>query len=69
VAEVLPPDTLLARTWELAEHLARRPLLLRYTRLFLTDVLSWRMHDLLAIGLAWKMLAPSEQPQALRVAT
>jgi enoyl-CoA hydratase/carnithine racemase len=31
--EVLPPDKLMARAWELAENLARRPtLLLRYTR-------------------------------------
>ena len=36
VAEVLPPDKLVARAWELAEDLARRPtLLLRYTRLLL----------------------------------
>jgi enoyl-CoA hydratase/carnithine racemase len=66
VAEVLPPDTLLARMWELAEHLARRStLLLHYTGLLLTEALRRQMHDLLAIGSAWEMLAPSEQPQAL----
>jgi enoyl-CoA hydratase/carnithine racemase len=69
VAEVLPPETLLARIRELAAHLARRStLLLHYTGLFLTEALRWQMHDLLAIGSAWEMLAPSEQPQALRVA-
>src|SRR5499433_3827315 len=40
VGEVLPPDRLLPRAWELAEDLARRPtLLLRYTRLLLTEAL------------------------------
>src|SRR5437870_10563887 len=34
VAEILPPDKLLARAWELAEELARKPTLrLAYTRL------------------------------------
>ena len=38
VAEVLPPDQLMARAWELAEDLAKRPTLaLRYTRLILTE--------------------------------
>src|SRR5690349_10495723 len=47
VAEVLPVDKLLARAWELAQDLARRPtLLLRYTRLLLTQALRRHMHDL-----------------------
>jgi len=63
VAEVLPPDKLLSRAWELAEDLARRPtLLLRYTRLLLTQVLRRQMHDLLGYGLGMEMLALGEKP-------
>ena len=65
VAEVLPPDKLLARAWELAEDLARRPiLLLRYTRLLLTQALRRHMHDLLGYGLGMEMLALGEKPEA-----
>ena len=40
VAEVLPPDKVLARAWEHAEALAAKPtLLLRYTRLMFTEYL------------------------------
>jgi enoyl-CoA hydratase/carnithine racemase len=64
VAEVLPPDKLLARAWELAEDLARRPtLLLRYTRLLLTEALRRQMHDLLGYGLGMEMLALGEKPE------
>ena len=64
VAEVLPPDKLLARAWELAEDLARRPtLLLRYTRLLLTEDLRRQMHDLLGYGLGMEMLALGEKPE------
>src|SRR5207253_3231477 len=53
VAEVLPADKLLARAWELAEDLVRKPtLLLRYTRLLFTEYLRRQMHDLLGYGLA-----------------
>jgi enoyl-CoA hydratase/carnithine racemase len=63
VAEVLPPDRLLARAWELAEDLARRPaLLLRYTRLLLTEALRRQMHDLLGYGLGMELLALGEKP-------
>src|SRR5205814_10676899 len=62
VAEVLSPDKLLARAWELAEDLAKRPtLLLRYTRLLLTEKLRREMHDLLGYGLGMEMLARSEE--------
>jgi len=65
VAEVLPPDKLLARAWELAEDLAKRPtLLLRYTRLLLTEKLRREMHDLLGYGLGMEMLALIEKPEA-----
>jgi enoyl-CoA hydratase/carnithine racemase len=64
VAEVLPPDRLLARAWELAEDLARRPtLLLRYTRLLLTEALRRQMHDLLGYGLGMELLALGEKPE------
>jgi len=64
VAEVLPPDKLLARAWELAEDLARRPtLLLRYTRLLLTQALRRQMHDLLGYGLGMELLALGEKPE------
>ena len=59
VAEVLPPDKLMARAWELAEDLTRKPtLLLRYTRLLFTEYLRRQMHDLLGYGLAMESLAP-----------
>jgi enoyl-CoA hydratase/carnithine racemase len=63
VAEVLPADRLLARAWELAEDMARRPtLLLRYTRLMLTEHLRKRMQELLGYGLAMESLAIMEKP-------
>jgi len=63
-AEVLAPDRLLARAWELAEGLAKKPtLLLRYTRLLLTEQLRRQMHDLLGYGLAMESLALFEKPE------
>ena len=65
VAEVLPPEKLMARAWELAEDLARKPtLLLRYTRLLLTEYLRRQMHDLLGYGLGMESLALIEKPEA-----
>ena len=62
---MLPPDQLMARAWELAEDLARRPLLLlRYTRLLLTEYLRRQMQDLLGYGLGMEMLALIEKPEA-----
>ncbi len=62
VNEVLPADQVLARAWEHAEALARRPtLLLRYTRLMFTEYLRKRMQDLLGYGLAMEGLALMEQ--------
>ena len=64
VAEVLPPDKLMARAWELAEGLAKKPTLaLRYTRLLLTEYLRRQMHDLLGYGLGMEMLALLEKPE------
>lgn len=67
VAEVLPRDRLLPRAWELAEDLAQKPpLLLRYTRVLLTQELKRQMHGLLGYGLALEGMAVAEQTQAER---
>lgn len=64
VAEVLPREALMARAWELAESLAKRPpLLLRYTRLLFTEHLRKRMHELLGYGLAMESLAVMDKPE------
>jgi enoyl-CoA hydratase/carnithine racemase len=53
VNEVLPRQELLPRAWALAEQLAQRPpLVLRYSRVLLTQHLKRQMHDLLGYGLA-----------------
>lgn len=58
VAEVLPPDKLLARAWELAEQLASKPLhTLRYTRVAFTQPIKRRLLDELGYGLAMEGLA------------
>jgi enoyl-CoA hydratase/carnithine racemase len=65
VAEVLTPDKLSARAWELAEGLTKKPtLLLRYTRLLFTEYLRRQMHELLGYGLAMESLALIEKPEA-----
>ena len=65
VAEVLPPDKLMARAWELAQGLTQKPtLLLRYTRLLFTEYLRRQMHELLGYGLGMEMLALGEKPEA-----
>jgi len=65
VAEVLSPDKLMARAWELAEGLTKRPtLLLRYTRLLFTEYLRRQMHELLGYGLGMELLALGEKPEA-----
>ncbi|OQU93622.1 hypothetical protein CLAIMM_00104 [Cladophialophora immunda] len=52
VAEVLPPDRLLDRAWELARTLAKNhPLVLRYTRIALAQHIKRRLHDDLGYGL------------------
>lgn len=58
VAEVLPPDRLMARAHELAAQLAALPTpMLRYTRTVLTRDLRRRMQAELAEGLAHEALA------------
>ena len=62
VSEVLPPDKLLSRAWELAEQLAKQPVLnLRYTRVALTMHLKRLLQDYLGYGLAVEGLAAVEQ--------
>ncbi|HVZ45489.1 MAG TPA: enoyl-CoA hydratase/isomerase family protein [Ramlibacter sp.] len=58
VNEVLPQDKVLARAWEIAADMAKRPtLLLRYSRLLLVEHLRKRMQDLLGYGLGMESLA------------
>jgi enoyl-CoA hydratase/carnithine racemase len=53
VNEVLPRTEVLPRAWALAEQLAQQPrLVLRYSRVLLTQQLKRQMHDLLGYGLA-----------------
>ncbi|TGR17939.1 MULTISPECIES: enoyl-CoA hydratase/isomerase family protein [unclassified Mesorhizobium] len=65
VAEVLPADKLRARAEEIAADLITRPnLLLRYTRLLLTQDLKRRLNELLGYGLALESMALMERPLA-----
>ena len=58
VSEVLPKEDLLPRAWALAEQLSRQsPLVLRYSRVVLTQYLKRLMVDLLGYGLTLEGLA------------
>ena len=58
VAEVLPKKDLLPRAWALAEEMVKsHPLVLRYTRVVLTEYLKRQMQDILGYGLAVEGLA------------
>ena len=63
MAQILPPGKVLARAWELAEDLTKKPtLLLRYTRLMFVEYIRKRMQDLLGYGLAMEGLALMDNP-------
>jgi enoyl-CoA hydratase/carnithine racemase len=67
VAEIHDASDLLARAWELAEELAKQnPLVLRYTRLLLTQELKKASLDLLGYGLALEGLAVVQETDELR---
>lgn len=61
VGEVLPREQLLPRAWELAEQLAQQhPLVLRYSRVLLTQYIKRMMHDMLGYGLALEGLGSAQ---------
>src|SRR5918996_1112073 len=61
VSEVLPRAQLLPRAWELAEQLVQQhPLVLRYTRVLLTQYIKRLTHDLLGYGLALEGLGSAQ---------
>jgi enoyl-CoA hydratase/carnithine racemase len=62
VNEVLPCQDLLPRAWVLAQQLAQRPpLVLRYSRVLLTQHVKRLMHDMLGYGLALEGLGIAEE--------
>ncbi|MDP3879484.1 MAG: enoyl-CoA hydratase/isomerase family protein [Dehalococcoidales bacterium] len=64
VNEVLPKEQLLPRAWELAEQLAQQPpLVLRYSRVLLTQHLKSQIHDLLGYGLALEGMGTMDDRQ------
>ena len=61
VSEVLPRQELLPRAWALAEQLTKQsPLVLRYSRVLLTQYVKRQMHDLLGYGLALEGLGSAD---------
>ena len=61
VNEVLPRPQLLPRAWELARQLAQQhPLILRYSRVLLTQNLKRQMQELLGYGLALEGLGSAQ---------
>lgn len=58
VNEILPPDQVLPRAWELARQLLKQPpLVRRYSRVVMTQDIKERMQGLLGYGLALEGLA------------
>ena len=65
VAEVLAPDKLMPRAFELAGEIASKPAsLVRATRAVLTEHLKRHMQELLGFGLYAEMLALMDRPDA-----
>lgn len=66
VAEVLPHDRLLARAWELAEKISKKnDLLLRYSRIVLTEPLRKWMEESVVYHLALESLAKLDKEDVL----
>jgi enoyl-CoA hydratase/carnithine racemase len=64
VAEVLPPEKLMARAQELARRIAERPLsLIRFSRTVLVEELRRKMQEMLSVGLYAEMLALVDRPE------
>lgn len=63
VAEVLPPDQLLARAWEHARSLAQKPsVLVRHTRSLLVEPIRRQMQEYLTLGLYNECLGLMDRP-------
>ncbi len=61
VSEVLPREELLPRAWALAEQLAQQTdLVLRYTRVMMTQNIRRQVHDILGYGLALEGMASAD---------
>ena len=61
VSEVMPRDRLIPRAWELAEQLCEQSdLVLRYSRVLLTQNVKRQMQDLLGYGLALEGLGSAD---------
>lgn len=69
VNEVLAPEDLMPRAWELAEKLARYPLLhLKYTRMVLVEEIKQRLRQQLNYSLALEIMANHENPDPPKTA-
>jgi enoyl-CoA hydratase/carnithine racemase len=63
VNEVLAPEKLLPRAWEIARKLAEHPILqLKYTRRVLTEDLRRRLQEHLGYSLVLEAMADQERP-------
>jgi enoyl-CoA hydratase/carnithine racemase len=64
VAEVLPPQELMARAWELAKSIAKQPRsLVRQSRAVLTEQIKVYAQQYLTFGLYAEMLALVDRPE------
>lgn len=64
VAEVLPPDQVLPRAWELARMIAARPeVLVRHTRAILVESIKRQLQEFLPLGLYNECLGLMDRPE------